>query len=234
MQKDDNNQENIEIDDFNELPYTQAIILDKRNIFQIFISLIIKKLELIDIFYGNGKIKLIMISEYILSLLINFFFNSLLYTDEVVSNKYHNNGELDLIVTLTLSILSNVITSIICYFIQYSEGIEERLGYIMEIKKEEYFLKNINIFLKYLKLKFVIFLIYEIIVVSGCFYYIVIFCIVYNYSKVSLMINYLYSFLEGLITSIAISIIILVTRKIGLSCSNKMIYNVSKYINNKF
>ena len=175
-----------------------------------------------------------MISEYILSLLINFFFNSLLYTDEVVSNKYHNNGELDFIVTLILSLLSNIITSIICYFIQYSEGIEERLGYIMEIKKEEYFLKNINIFLKYLKLKFVIFLIYEIIVVSGCFYYVVIFCIVYSYSKVSLMINYLYSLLEGLITSIAISIIIQITRKIGLSCSNKMIYNVSKYINNKF
>ena len=74
-----------------------------------------------------------MISQYILSLLINFFFNALLYSDEVVSNKYHNNGQLDFIVTIVLSLLSNVITSIICYFIQYSEGIEERLGYIMEI-----------------------------------------------------------------------------------------------------
>ena len=133
IQKEDNNQENIEIDDYNELPYAQAIIYDKRNVFQIFKSLIITKFRLINILSGDGKIKIIMISEYILSLLINFFFNALLYTDEVVSNKYHNNGELNFIVTLILSLLSNIITSIICYFIQYSEGIEERLGYIMEI-----------------------------------------------------------------------------------------------------
>ena len=234
IQKEDNNQENIEIDDFNELPYAQAIIYDKRNIFQIFKSLIISKLELINILSGDGKIKILMISEYILSLLVNFFFNALLYSDEVISNKYHNNGQLDFIVTLTLSLLSNVITSIICYFIQYSEGIEKRFELIMEIKKELYYLKNIKIFLIYLKIKFVLFFITEIIIISGCFYYIVIFFIVYSYSKVSLIVNYLYSLLEGIITSIAISIIILIIRKIGLSCSNKMTYNVSKYINNKF
>ena len=175
-----------------------------------------------------------MISEYILSLLINFFFNTLLYSDEVVSNKYHNNGELDFFVTLILSLLSNIITSIMCYFIQYSEGIEERLEYIMEIKNEEYYLKNINRFFKFLKLKFIFFLICEIIIIMGCFYYIVIFCIVYSNSKGSLIINYLSSLLEGLIISIVISIIILVTRKIGLSCFNKYLYNISKYINTKF
>ena len=49
IQKEDNNQENIEIDDYNELPYTQAIIYDKRNVFQIFKSLIITKFRLINI-----------------------------------------------------------------------------------------------------------------------------------------------------------------------------------------
>ena len=105
IQKEDNNQENIEIDDYNELPYTQAIIYDKRNVFQIFKSLIIKKFDLINILTGDGKIKIIMIGEYILSLLVNFFFNALLSSDEVVSNKYHNNGQLDFIVTLILSLL---------------------------------------------------------------------------------------------------------------------------------
>ena len=74
IQKEDNNQENIEIDDLNVLPYTQAIIYDKRNVFQIFNSLIITKITLINILNGDGKIEIIMISEYILSLLVNFFF----------------------------------------------------------------------------------------------------------------------------------------------------------------
>ena len=232
--KKEEEQEQVIIEDFNELPFSQAIILDKRNIFQIYKSIIIAKLELIQLFIGEAKIKILKVSEYILSLLINFFFNTLLYSDEVVSNKYHNNGQLDFIVTIIISLLSNIITSIICYFIQHSDGIEERLGYIMEVKNKNFYLMNINIFFKYLKLKIILFFISEIIIICGCFYYIVIFCIIYSCSKVSLIINYLSSLLEGLITSIAISIIVLVTRKIGLSCSNKNIYNTSKYINNKF
>ena len=72
-----------------------AIYIDKRNIFQMFMSLIIQKLEFINLFFRNDKIKIMIVCEYILSLLINFFFNTLLYTDEVVFNKNHNNVELD-------------------------------------------------------------------------------------------------------------------------------------------
>jgi hypothetical protein len=221
-------------DELNELPYTRAITLDNRSIIKMFYSILIQKIEFINLFCGKEKIKIMLVCEYILSFLFNFFFNAFLYSDEVVSNKYHNNGELDIFVTLVLSILSNIITSIVCYYVNYSKGIEERAQLIQEVRIEYYYLKNISIFIKYLKLKFICFFIGEVILVSGCFYYIVIFCIVYSRSKGSLMINYILSLVEGLIVSIAISIIILITRKIGLSCLNKYIYNASKYINNKF
>ena len=118
----------------NELPFSKAILVDKRNIIQIFFSFITEKLELIGILLSNHKIKIILLEEYILSLLINFFINALLYSDEVVSNKYHNNGKLDLAVSLVLSILSNIVTSIICYFLKYSRGFEEWMNLILEIK----------------------------------------------------------------------------------------------------
>ena len=61
-------------EDLNELPYGFAINNDRRNIFEIFYSIIIEKLELIYIlFYAQRIFWLILISEYILSLLINFF-----------------------------------------------------------------------------------------------------------------------------------------------------------------
>ena len=221
-------------DDINELPYTRALRIDKRNIFQIFCSIIIEKLEIINLVYGKHKVKIMVVSEYILFFLFNFFFNALLYSDEVVSNKYHNNGRLDIFVTIVISLLSNIITSIICYYINYSKGIEERWELISELKVEYYYLLNVNIFFRYLKLKFIGFFICEIILISGCFYYIVIFCIVYNKSRGSLVVNYLSSLLEELITSFAITAIILVTRKIGLACLNRHLYNTSKYINNRF
>ena len=224
----------IKEENINEFPYSKAVRLDKRNVFLIFYSFIIQKLELIDIFCGGSKIKIILLGEYILSLLINFFFNSLLYTDDVVSNKYHNNGELDLIVTLTLSIISNIATSIFGYYIKYSRGIEERINLITEIRNKRRLLINIQKFISFLRLKYICFLIVQILVFAACLYYIVIFCILYNRSQKSLIVNYCYSLVESTITAFGIALIVLVFRKIGLGCGNKNIYNTSLYINSKF
>ena len=221
-------------DEINNLPYTKALIKDKRNIFKIFKSVLFEKLELIYILFGKQSIKLILLNEYILSLLINFFFNTLLYSDEIISNKYHNNGQLDFVVTLILSLSSNIITSIICYYIKYSKGIEERFERISEIKYEEHYIRNVNQYFRFLKIKFSCFFISELIIISSCFYYVVIFCIVYSCSKISLLINYLTSLLEGLIISVGITIIIAFTRVIGIKCFNKRLYNTSKYINDKY
>ena len=209
--KKEENMESNQKEDLNDLPYSIAIIKDKRNIFEIFCSLIIQKMELLNLFFGT-----------------------LLYSDDVISNKYHNNGELDFFSTLSLSLLANIITSIICYFIKYSKGIEERYDLIKELKSKKFYLRNVVIFIKFLKIKFIFFFTGEIILILCSFYYIVIFCIVYSKSKSSLIFNYINSLIEAAITSIAITIIIVVTRKLGIYFSNRRLYNISKFINQKF
>jgi len=227
--KSDNNEDISK--DINDSPFTKALREDKRNVFQIFFSIIFQKIDLISLFIDDKKIKVIVICQYILSLLIDFFLNALLYSDDVISHKYHNNGKLDFIVTVTITLLSNIITSIICYFNDYSEGIEERLEQILEIKREYFYLNAIKHFFKIFKFKLLLFFANQIIIISCCYYYIVIFCIVYSCSQVSLLTNYFTSILEGILTSIAISLIIVITRKIGLFFKNRYIYNTSKYIN---
>jgi len=228
------NENKERIEDYNELPFSQALRLDKRNILIILKSVLFDKVELIHLFVNSYRTRIICLCEYILSLLFDCFFNALLYSDDVVSQKYHNNGELDFIVSLFITLISNIITSIVCHFINYSNGIEERLEQISEIRREYKYLFALNKFLKFLKIKMVFFIITIFILVSGCFYYIVIFCIIYSKSQVSLLTNYFLSLLEGLITSVIITILIVITRKIGISCSNSYIYNTSKYINKKF
>ena len=105
---------------------------------------------------------------------------------------------------------------------------------ILKIKREYKFLGALYKFFKFLKYRTILFLLTEIIVVSGCFYYIEIFCIIYNKSQKSLFINYILSLIEGLIVSLIISIAIVVTRKIGVSCSNNYLYNKFKYIDQNF
>ena len=221
-------------EDYNIMPYTQALRSDKRSIFQVFKSILINKLELVNLIINDNRIRIICINEYILSLLFDFFFNALLYSDDVVSHKYHNNGRLDFVVSFSISIVSNIITSIVCHFFQYSNGIERRLDEISEIKKEYKFLYALKKFFLFLKYRMVFFTIIEIIIVGVCFYYIVLFSIIYKKSQLSLFINYLYSLLEGLIKSLAFTFAIVITRQIGIYCSNSYLYNTSKYLNDKF
>ncbi len=229
----ENNEKNKKKEDLNDLPYSKAIKMDKRNIFHTFFSFAIEKFDIINIFLVDSRIKIILFEEFIISLVINFFFNALLYTDDVVSNKYHNNGELDLIVTLSLSIVSNIVTSIFCYYTKYSRGIDERMKLIVDIRYDVQYFKNLTKFLLFLKIKFICFFIGQLLSFATCIYYLVIFCILYKRSQESLIINYGYSLIESIIISFGIALIIVITRKIGLSCLNKNFYNVSKYINNK-
>ena len=94
--------------------------------------------------------------------------------------------------------------------------------------------KNLRRLLLYLKIKFICFFISQLIITGICLYYIVIFGILYSCSQKSLIVNYCYSLVESIIISFAIALIILLTRKIGLSCAIKEFYNTSKYINSKF
>lgn len=76
----ENKEDDIEYDD---LPFTMALKLEKRNIFYIFRKKITEKIKIFDIFV-NRRIKEIILSEYILYLLIDLTFNALLYSDKIV------------------------------------------------------------------------------------------------------------------------------------------------------
>ena len=86
-------------------------------------------------------------------IIIRFFFNTLLYSDDVVSQKNQNNGQLDFAVSLSIFLISNIITSIVCHFIEYSDGIEEYFEQITEIMKEYNYLYAVNHFLNILNIK---------------------------------------------------------------------------------
>ena len=223
-----------EIENIDELPFSQAIKIDKRNVYAIFYSVLIKKIELVDLFIGKHKIIVVLMYQYILSLLIDLFLNAFLYTDEVVSNKYHNNGQLDIIVSLTITLLSNIINSIICNILNFSKDVEERLEQIMEIKEESSYFYAFNKFIKIVKIKVVLYFLMEIFIIVFSFYYIIIFCVIYSKSQISLLANYLMSIVETLVVSIFISVVVTITRKIGLKYAWKRLYNTSKYLNNNY
>ena len=221
-------------ENINDLPYSRAIYIDNRNLILIFNSIILQKFELINIFIGDDKLKVLLLCEYTLSHLINLFFNTLLYTDDIISNKYENDGDLDIFISIMLSILSNIITSIIHYFLECTKHSEVYIDEILLIKKKTIYVERLTKLIKILNIKSFIFFSSEIIIIIFVFYYIFVFSIIYSKSKLSAFINYLFSLLEGLIISISLAIIITITRKMSLYYKIRTLYNTSKFINDKF
>ena len=234
------NEKEIEINDKNNLdsynlsPYTKALREDKRNIFQIIKFFIFEKIDILNLITSNEILKEIEICQYIIYLILGFLFNTLLYTDEIISQKYHNNGKLEFIVSLTLSLSSNIITAIIIYFIDFLDRLRELFEEISQIKSENEYLYAFVKFLKYIKLRITIFVFSELIIMTISFYFINIFCILYSKSQKSLLFNYFSSLLEGLIKSLIVITLIVITRKIGVNCKNMYIFNTSKYIDKYF
>ena len=72
--------------------------------------------------------------------------NALLYSDDVVSQKYHNNGNLDFITSLSLSLASNIISSIAIWIIEKLTNYHEILQILVEnVQKEGIFIRLFNI-----------------------------------------------------------------------------------------
>ena len=134
--KEEEKQINDEKIEYNKFPYTRAVREDKRSPFVILLSVIIDKIDFFKLFICGNNFKSLMVCQFLLSLLLDFLFNTLFYSDEIVSHKYHNNGNLDFIITFALSIISNILSAIFMNFIESTQMLEERIDLIKEIKKE--------------------------------------------------------------------------------------------------
>ena len=227
------NVEQIEEKDYNNLPYTQALNLDKRNFFSLYLSLIKMKIDIISIlFYPDDFThQSLTLSIYIFDFLFSFFMNALLYTDDVVSEKYHNNGQLDYLTSLFLSLASNIIFSFIMNFIKKLDSYEEYLSVLVKDIGKEY--EYILIFKKlFLVLKIKVFFFYIISFILSIFFslYLIIFCQIYKKSQVSLIENYAMGFIESLVYSVGVSLIICILRYIGLRLRLIHIYRTSVYL----
>ena len=211
--------------------------LDHRNYFQMLLSVLFHEVKLIDIFYYRNPYNhlSLTLSIYIFELCIDLALNCLLYTDDVVSKKYHNNGQLEFIISFALSCMSNILTSFISFAVNKLVNFADVLEFIIKdvTFKKEYFL-NIIRFKKYLAIKLVCFYLVQIIINSAMCYYLMIFCTIYHKTQGSIMINYLLGIGQSMLISFGLTIIISLMRYLSLTYRWRKIYNVSKYLFEKF
>ena len=188
------------------------------------------KIEIITIFFNREEFTHISLtlSVYLLNFLFSFFMNAFLYTDDIISEKYHNNGELNLLTTLFLSLTSNIVTNILIFYIK---KLIDYKGYLLIMVKEgskqnQYIMAFRKIY-KYLLIKVYLYCIISILLTIIMALYL------YQKSQTSLLKNYLMSLIESCIYSFSVSLIICILRLIGLKCKSVYAYRTSVYLDNK-
>ena len=220
--------------EYNELTYAQALIKDERNILQIFFSYFNDKIDLVQIIFYPKEFDhfSIALTLFLYELLIDFTLNALLFSDDVISQKYYNNGNLLLITSNILSVASNIFstffTCLVRFLVNYNEVLEAAK---QETNSEYLFYK---IFIKIYKLiscKIRIFFILVFISGLGFVYYLLLFCTVYKRIQKNLFINYIIGTLWSFSYKIVFSILSTFMRKIALIRRYKRLYIISQFIN---
>ena len=222
------------IEELQDINYEKAIIYDKRNYLRIFLAYLVDKQIIFETFCTENYLYLFIIkcSFFVYNLQINFFLNSPFYTDEYISNAYYNNGVLDFISGLPKSIYSSMSTLITTNLLRILSNNKDELRRLIKEKRNDKNYKDfINIKLKKLKYKLIVF--FMIVFILGIFfsYYVTAFCSVYRYSQKYLIYGFFESFALDFFISIIISIFLSLLRYISIKKRAKYLFQTSNIIN---
>ena len=220
--------------DLDNCLYSEARKKDKRSFWNFLLSLTLSKIELIALFYSRGDYELLVISlsQYFFAFGVDFFMNALLFSDDYISQRYQNQGNLDFFSSLFLSVLSNIVSYIITYIIvklTYYSPAFELLS--QETNDETIFLKNYKKIIWLIKAKIYLYFFLVFIMSLSFIYFLGVFCNVYNGSQWNWFFNSFQSVGISLLTSIGFSFIISFFRFLGLWIKSEKVYNVSLYLN---
>ena len=216
----------------NNVPYTQALRIDKRQFWDMYQSIIFNEINAINIFYYKNEYVHLSLttSIYAFSQLLDFTINCFIYSDDEVSEKYHNNGSLTMVTSLTLSFLSNIFSNIIVFLISKLTNFSEILDILIrDVRDYEIYRWNIVRIKKYTRIKLFIFYSIQFIFLICMIYYLFLFCAVYHNSQISIGLNYLYGVLESFVISLVLALITTTLRYISLKFKISRLYNISKY-----
>ena len=176
-------------------------------------------------FFTDNHLDLFVIklSFLVCTFQISFFLNALFYTDEYISDAYHNDGVLDFVSGLPKSIYSFIATLITTNLLRMlSSSKNELMKVIRRNDKFSNYSRIINIKLKKLGKKIIIYFILVFLLESFFLYYVTVFCAVYRYSQKYWFMGCLESFgmdsLVSFITCIFLALFRYIAVKKHLKC----------------
>ena len=222
-----NNYKDVELNLFD---YQKALTNDKRSFCQYYLSLILSKNILLFSFYpiNDYNLKIIKLDIFFLSLIIYISINTFFFNIAAIHQVYEEKGSYNIIYFMPQIIYSFLLSYYIIIIIKYFSLSQRNL---LEIKKEENFLKSEDKAIKVkrcLMIKYILFYIINFIFIITFWYYLSSFCAVFKNSQIYLIKNTFISFGISLLYPIIFYLIPCLLRIISLKNRNECLYNISK------
>ena len=235
--KNMNNENSIQllkiVYDFQEMDYEEAIINDKRSYLRMYWCFLIDSQIIFNTFLTDNHLDLFIIklNFLIYTFQISFFLNALFYTDEYISDAYHNGGILDFTSGLPKSIYSFIATLITTNLLKMlSSSRSELIKLIKEKRNYKNYFYLIHLKLENLKKKLIIYFILLFIFSIFFLYYVTSFCAVYRNSQKYWFYGCLESLVIDSVVSFFICVFLALFRYISIKKKVKCFYILANII----
>ena len=218
--------------ELNSFNFQKAILYDKREFCQYYLSLIISKNLLLFSFYpvNDYNLKIIKISLFFLSFDIYFFINSLFFTISSIHQIYEDGGVYNFSYFISKIIISFFISYYIIVIIKYFSLSQRNL---LELKNEENMNKandNGAKIKKCLNIKYIVFYILSFIFLTFFWYYLSSFCAVYQNSQFYVIKNTFISFGISLLYPFFFNFVPCIFRLVSLKKRIECFYKINQFI----
>ena len=233
--------------------YDTALIYDKRSFRRIFFICILAKENIANILLFKTPLDLrpLRFCNFIFSYSSDLAFNTIFYTAQNISERYHYQGKnvfiFSLINNLIISIISSVVGLILVNIFQHMydfRGNFEEVFRVEEKKmrnnkhykvnkdtKVKMFNKLKNICFR-LRCEIIFFIIFEFSIMIFFYYFVTAFCEVYKNTQISWLIDFFYSFIISFTCEIIGALIIAIFYILSLKYRIRIIYNTALFFYN--
>lgn len=233
--------------------YEEAIKYEDRSFWRIFFIYLIAKENSLNLIFLKLPLELqpLRICIFILNYACDFSLNALFYLNDNISDRYHYKGHykilFSLINNLAISIASSIATFVIIQAFQSLTHSSDKIETLF--REEENLLKadknykvsdttkmkiqnEIFKIIKCLKIKIIFFLIFEFSFLIFFFYYVTIFCQIYQNTQLSWLLDSILSYVLSISFTLVLSFLCSIFYKIALNNNRRILYRILIFIYN--
>ena len=223
--------------EINQYLYEYAIKLDNRSFCEYYISLIQTKHALIFSFYYNNDYnsKIMKIDLFFVNFVINYTVNALFFTDKTLHQIYEDKGKYKILYQLPQIIYSTIISSILNTILKlFALSENSILDFKIKKDKDKETIKKLKQkLINKLNIKFILYFIISSIILILFWYYLSLFCSIYENTQIFLIKDTLISFGLSLLYPLGLYLLPAILRISALSNKNNeriCLYNFSKFL----